>query len=589
MSEPRVTPPGTSCHRPSLLPLLGVASLALAVLLALPAGGVAPRPSVSPNGTWPQFHGDPSLDGVSGGAETPTNATLFPSVDLSNYANVRIGNGGTFPRQASPVTDGNVVIVAIGNYVLSFSATTGALTTGWLDKPQITGPNSGPILGTPLMTAGAIYVDQNGAPNALIALNPSNGSQLWNATPTTCGAYGGASCSATSSVVGGAGYVAVATTGGELAWHPPSAGALTWIYQGTAAGFYTGTPSYATVAGIGTGGAGISAMILPMISFSSGEQLQAFATPPSGGPLPGFPLNVNAGSQTLASSAAVVNLTEAGVTNTWAFIGGYAGGGASSSLWAVDLSQPTAITSLTIPPLGGASDGIYATPAVLASSVNPNRATVYVATEDGQVVNASFVWLGGSNTGFTQGWRYTAPGGIVASPIVDGSDVIVACEDAQGSLLALSTAGVLQWTFHTGSALYASPAASGGALYEVSSAGRLFGLGYSPGSGSGGTTGGGPSPSGGNLVYALIAVVVILAVVAAVIALVLNRRRHGHLPAPHHGSAPPPTPWSPPPPPSSAGTPPPPPPSSYPPPPPTRGGSVPPPPTTAEVGYDEPG
>ncbi|MDE1822637.1 MAG: PQQ-binding-like beta-propeller repeat protein, partial [Euryarchaeota archaeon] len=437
MSEPRVAAVRPSeRHHPSVLPLLGAASLALGVLLALPAAGVAPHPSASPNGSWPQFHGDPSLDGVSGSAETPTNATLFPSVDLSSYANVRIGGAGVFPRQASPVTDGNVVIVAIGNYVLSFSATTGALTTGWLDKPQITGPGSGPILGTPLMTPSAIYVDQNGAPNALIALNPSNGSQLWNATPTTCGAYGGSSCSTTSSVVGGAGYVAVATTGGELAWHPPSAGNLNWNYQGTASGiYYTATPAYATVAGIGAGGAGVSAMVLPTLFSFSGEQLEAFATPPSGGPLPGFPLNVNSGSQSLSSSAAVVNLTEAGVTNTWAFIGGSAGGGASSSVWAVDLSRPTAITSLAIPPLGGASDAIYATPAVVASSVNPNRATVYAATEDGQVVNASFVWLGGSNAGFTQGWRYTAPGGVVASPIVDGSDVIVACEDAQGSLL----------------------------------------------------------------------------------------------------------------------------------------------------------
>ena len=578
----KVTEAPTTFARGALLSV-GVLALLLTSLAPMAGASVA-HPQVSPGGVWEQFHGDPTLDGVSGSGSTPTNASLFAPVDLTRYASFGTVTNNPYPYQASPVTDGSVVVVAIGNYLLEFSATSGAQVSGWPTAALPGGPNGGPLVGTPLMTPTAIYVDQaagNGAGASMVfAINPTNGSILWQSAPQTCGF----SCSSSSSVAIGAGSLAVATLGGELAWHPPSAGNL-WTYQAANGGaIYDATPAYTFIAGLD-----VSAFVLP--SLFGG--LEAFQAPPLGGNVAGFPASPPGGfGETLSSSAAVVNLTSGGTVNTWAFFGGDAGNGASSHLWAVDLSQPSVIASVTIPPLGNPSDGVMGTPTVVVSPTNPNHASVYFATLDGQVMNATFSWNGGTQTGFTRGWSFQAPvsTSFYASPVVAGSDVLVPGNDAQGTLYAVTTSGgVLDWTARTGSPVYASPAVSGGAVYIVTSAGKLYGFGYSPGPGSNSTNGG--NASGSDLVYALLAALVVIVIVALVVVYVVSRRHHPHVPA-HSGHGTHPAPvstWSPPPPPSSSGAPPPPPPSSSYPPPPGHGGSgVPPPPTTAEVAYDEP-
>ncbi len=587
----RSVPPGLlvgHVRRPRSWALLLSAVLPIVLMIA-PVSSAASAPHVAPPGAWEQFHGDASLDGVSSSVLNPTNTTLFPTVDLTKYTGaVASVTGNPYPYQASPVTDGSDLIVPYGNYVMDLSASTGQPV--WQSfTPLPGGPGAGPIAGTPLLTPTMVYADESGSPNDLVAISLTNGTQMWSSAPTTCGF----SCTASSSVVEGGGYLAVTTQGGILAWHLPVAGNL-WNYQhpGGGVAVYTSTPSYAYLAGTGQW-----AFVLP----STASGLQAFLAPPTGGNVPGFPMTPGGGfRETLVSSAAMVNLTYQGITNTFAFFGGDAGTRTPSYVWAVDMSQPSVHVALSVPALGNPSDGIWDTPAVVVNGLSPNRAAAYFGTQDGQVLNATFAWTGGSQVGFTLGWSFQAAGAIDGSPVVAGSEVLVGSADAAGTFYALHTSdGTLAWSATTGSPIYASAAVSGGSVYIVTSAGKLYAFGTSPG-GGGTPSINGPGPSTSDLLYTLLAVIAVIAVAAVVLVYLHRRGKHPPTTSPPPSSDHMPA-WAPPPhaahgapPPSSPGpyaTPP----ASYPPPPPSTGspsvpGShVPPPPTTAEVGYDEPG
>lgn len=514
-------------------------TLVLVISLTGPAAALgAPHAS---SGSWPQFRGDPGLSGVS--SSNPPGGTVLYTVDATRYTGQPVGSplANDYPYQASPSTDGSRVLVVLDNEALSFQASNGSYQ--W--KSLLSGgTGSGPVVSSPLIANGLVYLAQDGGPNVLEALYLNNGTMAWqSASP-------GGGNPVSASVVESAGSLAVADLAGGFYWTSPAAPGLWSAPTTPARAQYFATPSFGTVAGVGP------AWIVPD---RGNRSLDGWT--PAGTVLPGFPVSSGVPLDRLYSSAALVNLTmTGGTTSTWAIFGGEGGTGNPSHLYAVDVSSPSeGIFSLTIPALGTGDAGVRSTPAVVAAG---GSASIYFADRAGTV---SHVLLNPAalRSPWSWVWNATTGGPVDASPVVVGGEVIVASED--GSVYGFDTStGAQAWKVVTGAPIYASPAVASGICWVVNSNGVLTAIGGNGPSGSpgGGTPGGSSGGGGANLLSSgglmLMALAIVAIVVVAVVAIFLLRRRGGRSGGSHPGSPSPPggsgsggvTPWASPPPPS---------------------------------------
>ena len=505
---------------------------ALAASLATAPAGAGPMNHGGAPGTtaWTQFQGGVSLSGVAS-SNSPGGSLLYRE-NLSHSLGASLGNplANDFPYQASPVTDGGTVVVALGNDLLATWASNGSLR--WVSTLP-GGSGGGPVVGTPVLYGGTVFVDQDGGPNTLDAYALSNGSLLYSLrTP-------GGSPAASSLVIAG-GWLGVADTAGGFFWHAPSPSGA-WYAAATPGGAaYFATPSV-------TDGGGPGALwVLPD---QGNRSLDVFTPPPSSAPWPGFPEGVGGGSDRLYSSAAVAPLTEGNGTSVeWALFGGDGGSGAPSHLYAASLAQAGVIVPLTVPSLGTADVGIRSSPAVLASG---SSAAVVFGNRMGVVSRADLQLGPGGSAAWHWVWNFSTGGPVESSPVIAGDSVLVGSED--GSLYALDLAtGALQWSLATQGPLYASLAVENGTAFAVDSQGNLWAVaGTSP-------AGVPPGPTSGSnplLGFLVVLGVVIAAVVIGVVLLLRRRdpRRPPNVspwttapagpPSPPSGSAPPPPPW----------------------------------------------
>ncbi len=520
--------------------LLGLLGLTLLLVLSVTGPAAALAAPRAPSGSWPQFRGDPSLSGVS--SSNPPGGTVLYTVDATRYTGQPVGSplANDYPYQASPSTDGSRVVVVLDNEALSFQASNGSYQ--W--KSLLSGgTGSGPVVGSPLIANGLVYLAQDGGPNVLEALYLNNGTMAWqSASP-------GGGNPVSASVVESAGSLAVADLAGGFYWTSPSGPGLWSAPTTPARAQYFATPSFGTVAGVGP------AWIVPD---RGNRSLDGWT--PAGTVLPGFPVSSAQPLDRLYSSAALVNLTvSTGTTSTWAIFGGEGGTGNPSHLYAVDVSSPSeGIFSLTIPALGTGDAGVRSTPAVV---VTGGSASIYFADRAGTV---SHVILNPAalRSPWSWAWNATTGGPIDASPVVVGGEVIVASED--GSVYGFDTAtGAQAWKVVTGAPIYASPAVASGICWVVNSNGILTAIGGNGPSGSpgGGTPGGsGGNGGGANILSSgglmLIALAIVAIFVVAVVAVFLLRKRGGRSGGSPRGSSSPPggsgsggvTPWASPPP-----------------------------------------
>ncbi len=484
-------------------------------LLFLPNGA-----SLSPlqNGSsWPQFHGDLTLDGIAGGS-APGGSVVY-TVNLAPYVPISISNplGNDYPYQASPSTDGSNVYVALDNEVIAVAASSGTLRWN-VSLPG--GSGGGPIVGTPLVSNGMVYVGQDGGPNRLAALDAGNGNLAWSMnTP------GGGNPSS-ASVVEQGGNLVVADLAGDFAWTPESGGAAWTLPPAPANAQYFATPSFTTIAGGGP------AWVVPD---RGNRSLDAWSI--SGTPLPGFPMSGNPRMDRLYSSAALVNITPVGgIAQTWAIFGGEGGAGNPSHLYAVDLSHPSGVDALTVPAPGSGDSGIRSTPAVVVSG---GTAFVYFGTRSGTVSEVEFQ-PSSSSTPWGWVWNESTGAPIDASPVVIGGEVIVPSED--GTVYAYRLGGGSPiWTVNTGAPVYASPAVAGGLCWVVNANGALVAIGGNgPSSGNPGTTPLGPGLSSGGMLWIVLLLVGIVVAAVIVLILVITRRtRPGPPVAPNAPPTPP--------------------------------------------------
>ncbi|MDE1819476.1 MAG: PQQ-binding-like beta-propeller repeat protein [Euryarchaeota archaeon] len=498
-------------------------------------GSVA-HPTIAGAASWTQFHGDAALTGTTT-TGAPGGTTLY-SVDLTRDLGAGVADplGNDFPYQASPVTDGTSVYVALNNAVVSVSAASGSFE--WL-RGMPGGSGNGPVVGTPLLDNGMLYLDQDGGPNELAALYPGNGTIAWTLTSPS-----GGNPSA-SSVVEEGGMLVLADTSGGFFWHPPSSTGLWGAPAVPGVAEYFATPSFTVVNGQG------AAWVLPD---RGNRSLDAWSL--SGVPLPGFPVATGQSLDRLFSSAALVNLTApSGAVSTWAIFGGEGGTGAASHLYAVDVSLPQGVLALTVPALGSGDAGVRSTPAVVASGAT---ASIYFGSRAGTVSSVELdPFAATPRAQWTWVWNASTGGPVEASPVVVGGEVIAPSEDGNVYGLALGT-GVQLWRVGTGAPIYASPALAGGVAWVVNANGLLTAIGgVGPSSPPGGSPG--PSPTSDNSLASmapwLIAAVAVAALALFLIVGYVRRRRRPHVgasassgsPSPAMPPAPPPPPPPPPP------------------------------------------
>ncbi len=516
---PRPGPAASRRGRPSAgalaLALVAFAVLAVGGALGTPLGpthgSAIPQtsfPASTAASSWPQFHGDPMLDGVSTSV-APAGTVLY-TVDLSKALGGLPGNplGNDYPYQSSPSTDGSAVAVTLDNTVLTVSASNGALL--W-QRALPGGNGSGPVVNTPLWSNGQIILGQDGGPNNLVALDANNGTVAWSLqTP------GGGNPMA-SSVTDVAGLLTVADLNGGFFLRPARAlGPWTSAVTPGPAAYYA-TPSFAVVAGGGP------TIILPD---RGNRSLDAFT--PGGTMLPGFPLAPRQQLDKLFSSAAIVNLTDptGGGVSTWAIFGGEGGAAAPSHVYAVDLSAPSGILALTVPALGTGDSGVRGTPAVVATGA---IISIYFGTRGGGVSHVDLSPFAAGGPSWNWVWNQSTAGPIDASPVIVGSEVLVPSED--GSLYAFAlTDGTLLWRVSTGAPLYASPAVAGGTCWVVNANGVLTAVGgvlaTTPPGGGGNTPKSGSISSNAALWTAVAAVAAVL-VLALLVVYLRRRGKHG--------------------------------------------------------------
>jgi outer membrane protein assembly factor BamB len=504
--------------------------LGIGITLLLTATAGAFQPNASGASSWPQFHGDPLLDGATAAA-APGGVVRYTS-DLARYVGGSVSNplGNDFPYQASPSTDGTLLYVALDNTVLALTANTG--TFQW-QASLPGGSGSGPAVGTPLVANGLVYVSQDGGPNQLVALHANNGTQAWSATPP------GGGNPASASVVESDGILALADTSGGFFWTAPTGGGAWTSPPVPPRAQYVATPSFGTISGVGP------AWVEPD---RGNRSLDAWSS--SGATLPGFPVASGQPLDRLYSSAALVNLSmPTGGTATWAFFGGEGGQGNPSHLYAVDVSQPSGVRALVIPAPGTGDSGVRSTPAVVASG---GTASLFFGGRTGSVSLVDFDPGSNLRGGWSWIWNATTGGPVDASPVVVGGEVIAPSED--GSVYAFTTGtGVQLWKVATGAPLYGSPALANGLCWVINANGVVTAIG-----GVGPGPGGSPPPAGplgtasDAFLWLGLLIVGIIAVSVVVVILVVLSRRRPRPPTPNPRPTPPPPPsggWQPPPPP----------------------------------------
>ncbi len=492
---------------------LALLVIALPLGTASPARGAAPLPRAS-GPEWTEFQGDLSLTGIAQGG-SPAGTTLY-SVNVAKYLGGTLPNplSNDYPYQSSPVTDGSSVYVALGNTLLSFSASNGAYQ--WQSNLP-GGGGGGPVVGTPFVAGGMVFVNQDGGPNDLAAFYANNGTLAWSLQPP-----GGGSASSSSPVLANGNLVLTDTSGGFFL-HPPS-GTGPWTAPSVPTGAsYFATASFGTISGVGP------AWIIPD---RGNRSLDAFST--AGVALPGFPMSGQPRLDRLFSSASLANLsTPGGGLDTWAFFGGEGGQGNPSHLYAVDVSHPSQVFALTLPAVGTGDSGIRSTPAVLASG---SLASLIVGSRDGAVMRINFQAANPLSPTWQWGWNASAGGPVDASPVVVGSEVIVPSENGNVYSFGVGN-GTQLWSVATGAPIYASPAVAGGLCWVVNSNGELLALGGNlPGGGNGVIPKGGASAIS-TLLILLAAVAAV--VIATILVLWLHLRRRK--PAQPSPTPPPPT------------------------------------------------